>query len=222
MSLSVKNGWLDKENRVYIYYTAKEVMEDIGIAKEKCSKIFAELDSEKGCGLIIRIRQGLGKPDMIYVMNFLSYVSSNNEREITEFRDDVDIQEDLENKGKDGSMKIETQEVRKSKIQKFENRTSGSLKIESQEVRKSNTNNTELNISSYASEIGKVEDRIQITKNIEKDIAISFSAKYMMDALKTLTEEELLILLNNDSSPIIIKSINDESLIQLILPIKTY
>ena len=79
-----------------------------------------------------------------------------------------------------------------------------------------------LHISSYASEIGKVEDTININKNIDKDIAISFSSKYMMDALKTLNEEELLILLNNDSSPIILKSVKDESLIQLILPIKTY
>ncbi len=84
------------------------------------------------------------------------------------------------------------------------------------------TNDNDLNISSYASEIGKVEDRITITKNSEKNIAISFSSKYMMDALKTFEEEELLILLNNDSSPIILKSIKDESLIQLILPIKTY
>lgn len=84
------------------------------------------------------------------------------------------------------------------------------------------TDNNELNISSYASEIGKVEDRIKISKNTEKDIAISFSSKYMMDALKTFNEEELLILLNDDSSPIILKSIKDESLIQLILPIKTY
>ena len=84
------------------------------------------------------------------------------------------------------------------------------------------TKNTELNVSSYASEIGKVEDKILINKNTDKDIAISFSSKYMMDALKTFTEEDLLILLNNDSSPIILKSINDESLIQLILTIKTY
>ena len=79
-----------------------------------------------------------------------------------------------------------------------------------------------LNISSFASEIGKVEDKIEINKNTSKDIAISFSSKYMMDALKTFNEEELLILLNNDSSPIILKSVKDESLIQLILPIKTY
>lgn len=79
-----------------------------------------------------------------------------------------------------------------------------------------------LNISSYASEIGKVEDKINIEKNTNKDIAISFSSKYMMDALRTFDEEDLLILLNDDSSPIVLKSVKDESLIQLILPIKTY
>lgn len=84
------------------------------------------------------------------------------------------------------------------------------------------TNGNELNISSYSSEIGKVEDKISVDKTSNKDLAISFSAKYMLDALKTLTEEEILILLNNDSSPIILKSVKDESLIQLILPIKTY
>jgi len=88
-------------------------------------------------------------------------------------------------------------------------------------VRMETLGNT-LNISSFASEIGKVEDRINITKNTDKDLAISFSSRYMMDALKTFNEEELLILLNDDSSPIILKSIKDESLIQLILPIKTY
>ena len=84
------------------------------------------------------------------------------------------------------------------------------------------TKNNILKISSFASEIGKVEDQLNINKNTDKDLSISFSAKYMMDALKTFTDEELLILLNNDSSPIILKSANDESLIQLILPIKTY
>lgn len=84
------------------------------------------------------------------------------------------------------------------------------------------TNGNVLNVSSFASEIGKVEDKIEITKNTDEDIAISFSSKYMLEALRTFNDEELLILLNDDSSPIILKSVQDESLIQLILPIKTY
>ena len=84
------------------------------------------------------------------------------------------------------------------------------------------TNKNLLNITSFASEIGKVEEELEIAKNTEKDISISFSSKYMLDALKTFNEDELIIELNSDTSPIILKSINDDSLIQLILPIKTY
>ncbi len=80
----------------------------------------------------------------------------------------------------------------------------------------------ELCISSYASEIGKVEDRISVTRNVSDDISISFSAKYMMDALRTFDDEEIIIFMNSDSKPLVLKSATDESLIQLILPIKTY
>jgi len=80
----------------------------------------------------------------------------------------------------------------------------------------------ELCISSYASEIGKVEDRIKVDRNVSDEISISFSAKYMMDALRTFEDEAIIIFMNTDSKPIVLKSANDESLIQLILPIKTY
>lgn len=72
MSLSLKNGWIDDENRVYIYFKLEDVMEYMGIGKDKGVKLFAELDAEKGCGLIRRKKQGLGKPVIIYVMNFNS------------------------------------------------------------------------------------------------------------------------------------------------------
>lgn len=73
LSLSRKNGWLDQEERAYIYYTVDTIMEDLGCAKATCSKILAELDTKKGIGLIERIRQGLGKPDRIYVKNFATF-----------------------------------------------------------------------------------------------------------------------------------------------------
>ena len=77
-------------------------------------------------------------------------------------------------------------------------------------------------INSYASEIGKVEERVDIDTDEAAKIDISFSAKYMLEALKTIKDEEIVILLNSDVKPIVIKSVNDESLIHLILPIKTY
>ena len=71
MALSMKNGWLDDENRAYIIYTVDSIMEDLGCGKDKAIKVLAELDTNKGIGLVERIRRGLGKPDIIYVKNFV-------------------------------------------------------------------------------------------------------------------------------------------------------
>lgn len=74
MSLSMKNGWLDEENRVYIIYTLENIMEDLNCGKDKGVKILAELDTVKGIGLIERKKRGLGKPSIIFVKNFASLV----------------------------------------------------------------------------------------------------------------------------------------------------
>ena len=70
MSLSMKNGWLDDENRAYIIYAVENIMEDLGCSKPTCIKVIRELDSDNGIGLIEKKRRGLGKPDIIYVKNF--------------------------------------------------------------------------------------------------------------------------------------------------------
>ena len=72
MALSIKNGWFDEENRAYIHYTVENIMEDLGCAKATCVKVIAELDSKKGIGLIEKKRLGLGRPDIIYVKNFVA------------------------------------------------------------------------------------------------------------------------------------------------------
>jgi len=81
-------------------------------------------------------------------------------------------------------------------------------------------NNRELVISSNSPEIGKVEEKISIDN--ESEISISFSSKYMLEAIKSFNSEKIHLLMNNDNSPIIIKSDKELSLIQLVLPIKTY
>lgn len=72
MTLSIKNGWLDEANRVYIIYTVKEVMEELCCSERKAILLLQELDTDKGIGLIEKKRQGLGKPSLIYVKNFNS------------------------------------------------------------------------------------------------------------------------------------------------------
>ena len=77
-------------------------------------------------------------------------------------------------------------------------------------------------INSTASEIGRTEETLMVDTDEKSNIDISFSAKCMLEALKTIDGDDVLILLNDDVKPIIVKSLTDESLIQLILPIKTY
>lgn len=69
MSLSRKNHWIDDQKRVFIYYTLEEIMENMGVSHAKGVRILKELDS---VGLISRVKQGMGKPTIIYVRNFVS------------------------------------------------------------------------------------------------------------------------------------------------------
>ena len=80
--------------------------------------------------------------------------------------------------------------------------------------------NRELIISSNSPEIGKVEEKVEIDN--DDSISISFSSKYMLEAIKSFNTEKIHLLMNNDNSPIIVKSDKEISLIQLVLPIKTY
>ncbi len=72
MSLSQKNNWIDDQNRVYIYFPIEQVMELLNCKSEKAVKLMAELDGKKGIGLIERVKQGQGKPAIIYVKKFTS------------------------------------------------------------------------------------------------------------------------------------------------------
>ena len=77
MGLSVKNGWLDEQGRVYIIFPVQEVMDALGCADNKATKLFRELEK---FGLIERKRRGLGKPNLIYVKNFADPRCRNREK----------------------------------------------------------------------------------------------------------------------------------------------
>ncbi len=154
MSLSMKNGWLDEENRVYIIYTVDNIMEDLGCGKDKTIKILAELDTNKGIGLVERVRRGLGKPDIIYVKNFI--VSDENDEQHNQDNVDSDIfikvgQTNLQKSEKPTSRSLENrlQEVGKAEFKKSEKSTSRGGENRLQEVGKSDPNYTNYNYTDY-------------------------------------------------------------------------
>lgn len=84
------------------------------------------------------------------------------------------------------------------------------------------TNGNILTLKSSSQEIGRVEEKMEITKNNDEDIRISFSAKYMMEALKSFSTETVELHFVGEVKPILVKSSEDETLTQLVLPIRTY
>jgi len=78
MSLSRENHWVDDQNRVYIIFTLNEVMKEFECCKRKAVSLMAELDSKSGIGLIEKKKQGLGRPDLIYLKNFIVPMDYSN------------------------------------------------------------------------------------------------------------------------------------------------
>lgn len=103
MSLSIRNGWLDDDNRAYIFFTTNDVMEQMCCGTEKATKMLAELDSEKGIGLIERVKQGQGRPAIIYLKKFYDL-------------------EDKDTTSQSSTSKNENQAFEESKNKTFENR----------------------------------------------------------------------------------------------------
>ena len=154
MSLSMKNGWLDDENRAYIIYAVENIMEDLGCSKPTCIKVIKELDADNGIGLIEKKRRGLGKPDIIYVKNFASVP----EKERAEKPENTDVSTEVKNlyfkKERNltsGSKETELLQVKEPDFKRENNLTSGSKGTELQEVKEfaPNYNNTNYNNQNY-------------------------------------------------------------------------
>jgi hypothetical protein len=99
--LSNKNGWLDDKNRVYIIFTIAEIKECMNCGNKKAIQLLDELENK--AGLIERKRQGLGKPNLIYVKSFFRTVDKYGERHFLKCQNDTS-----------GSMKMTPQEVSES------------------------------------------------------------------------------------------------------------
>ena len=80
MSLSCKNNWIDKHNRVYIIFPVEEIEESLDVGHEKALNLLKELDDQSGIGLVRKKRRGLGLPSILYVKNFIVKGEQNTDR----------------------------------------------------------------------------------------------------------------------------------------------
>ncbi|MFC5589960.1 DNA polymerase III subunit beta [Sporosarcina soli] len=89
-------------------------------------------------------------------------------------------------------------------------------------VRFSADDSNVIEISSNSPEVGKVEELLEATDLSGEDLKISFSAKYMMDALKAIDGQDVSIHFTGAMRPFILQAVGDDTILQLILPVRTY
>lgn len=183
MALSMKNHWLDNENRAYIIYSISNVMEDINCSKPTCVKIMKELDS---FGLIERKRKGLGKPDIIYVKNFA-------------------VLEDSQEQDEESSDAADTFEENKP-VMSNENITSEGKQDELPEVKDFNFNN-----EAYGLEMVETEEIFKEKEQISPNVGVNsgISKKSELPEVKDFNfwNEKTLTSGGKESLPLEVKNL---------------
>ena len=147
MALSIRNNWVDNEGKVYIIFTLEQVMGYMNCGKDKGVKILAELDTDKGIGLIERVKRGLGKPTIIYVKSFV-------------YRKEK-VLDLAENDNR-------SQEVGKAEVKSSEKPKSGVLECRSTEVGKTDPNNTNYNYTDISNTDRSNTDLINLSDSSEQ------------------------------------------------------
>jgi len=123
---------------LYILFKVEDVCEHMGCCKQTAIKLFAELDSQKGIGLIEKKRLGLGKANVIYVKNFML-------REEVAEAPDPPVNTQKSKNHTSGNPNNRLQEVQVLDFKNSKTSTSGSSEIIPQEVQISDCNNTDKN-----------------------------------------------------------------------------
>ena len=82
LTLSSKNNWVNENGEVYLIYTRQELQEKLGLSEKTCIKAFKQLND---CKLIFEKRQGLGKPNLIYVGK-IQHIKKEDMKEKEQFK----------------------------------------------------------------------------------------------------------------------------------------
>ena len=171
MSLSLKNHWMDEEERVYIIFTVNNICDLMNCGTQKAVRLLKELDVKTGIGLIEKKRLGLGKPNVIYVKNFM-IKDEEGEKQQTEQRQSRIVEiEELQDK----RQKFLNDENHNSGIVKIINQENAESEVQNSENHNSEKRNSEnpLDYESKCQEFGKNQEKI-----IEQKDSIASGAQF--------------------------------------------
>ena len=89
-------------------------------------------------------------------------------------------------------------------------------------IRLDTLDNNMIEISGHSPEIGNVKELLDVISIEGESIKISFSARYMLDSLKAIDSDRVQIKFTGPMRPFVIRTPEEEKILQLILPVRTY
>lgn len=83
------------------------------------------------------------------------------------------------------------------------------------------TMDNELEITSSAPEIGRVTEKVTVLSKRGEDVEIAFNSRYLQEALRAIDADQIKIEITGGMSPFMMKPIDDEQTLHLVLPVRT-
>ena len=96
------------------------------------------------------------------------------------------------------------------------------LSTDGNNIVKLSMNNERIELSSRSQEIGSVVEKISNYDYQGSKLDISFSAQYIEEAIKAIGSNEVELSFTSEMKPFIIKNKEDNTVVQLVLPVRTY
>lgn len=181
LALSIKNNWFDNEGNIYFVYTVSELEHILNCGNKKVIKIKKDLEN---VGLLVQKRQGLNKPNLLYLLK--PEITKNDIYEIEKSENDIETSDD--------------KEVSKEHFQKCDNNTSRNVKKTSQEVLKGHTSDTELSDTEFSdtelndtttkNASGGRSDIDTLLIKIKDEFGIKMTTKYKQELIPMLKKFE--------------------------------
>jgi hypothetical protein len=167
MGLSMRSGWLDDHGRVYIYFTVKDIRKNLHCGQSKAMQLLKELD--EGVGLIRRKHQGQGKPDQIYVMNFVTSTQTSEKQHSEPVSPPENAPEQLFQGAENQTSEIQTSEIQPSRALDFT-----PLDVRKSDPNKNNINKNDLNETDsihpiYPTRVEQMMDEMDRAKELLKE-----------------------------------------------------
>ena len=79
-----------------------------------------------------------------------------------------------------------------------------------------------IEISAKSTQVGSASEKIEVFKFSGNNLQISFNSEFVLSAIKALGSEDVTFLFVGEMKPFVVKNPSDESVVQIVTPVRTY